>query len=132
VFAIHDLIISESDTAIKSLFLSDFQNHVLERSQLTVCVSGGGAEGGLAAETEKTQSQEKLKKRGAYPPSAAPQKIASRWIELVEIDHFIREKQGRDGESILRTGKQASRTKQWRRAQKAQSRAAPWFPVKLI
>jgi len=67
VFAIHDLIISESDTAIKSLFLSDFQNHVLERSQLTVCVSGGGAEGGLAVETGKTQSHEKAPKTRGPP-----------------------------------------------------------------
>src|SRR3972149_6239012 len=33
-------------------------------------------------------------------------------------DHFIREQQGRNSESILRTGKHTSRTKQWRRAQR--------------
>ena len=39
--------------------------------QLAVCVSCGGWEGELAAETDKTQSQENAKKRGAYPKSAA-------------------------------------------------------------
>jgi hypothetical protein len=37
----------------------------------TACVSCGGWEGRLALETKKTPSQEKLEKRGAYPPSAA-------------------------------------------------------------
>jgi hypothetical protein len=37
----------------------------------TARVSRLGWEGGLAVETEKTQSHENAKKRGAYPKSAA-------------------------------------------------------------
>lgn len=38
---------------------------------LTVCVSCGGWEGGVAIETEKLKAAKKPKKRAAYPPSAA-------------------------------------------------------------
>jgi hypothetical protein len=40
-------------------------------SRPTVCVSCGGWEGGFAVETEETKARQMLKKRGAYPPSAA-------------------------------------------------------------
>lgn len=43
----------------------------LRRNYSTGCVSCGGWERGRALETEKAQSQENAKKRGAYPPSAA-------------------------------------------------------------
>jgi hypothetical protein len=71
VFAIHDLIISESDTAIKSLFLSDFQNHVLERSQLTVGVTGAGAGVDSAWEQKKLEARKMLAEGAAESPASS-------------------------------------------------------------
>jgi hypothetical protein len=45
----------------------------------TVCVSCGGWEGGLTVETEKLKATQKLKKRAAYPPSAA-RCVGWRWL----------------------------------------------------
>jgi len=94
-------------------------------SRPTVCVTGAGAGVDSAWEQRKLEARKMLENAAESRTSGAPMKMAS--------DHFIREKQGCDCNSILRSGKRASRTKQWRVARtRANSRGAPWFPVKLI
>ena len=39
MFAVHDVIISENDTAIKGFLIFAFMTLILEGSQLTVCVT---------------------------------------------------------------------------------------------
>ena len=51
--------------------LSPSVNTLLYSVRPTARVTRLGWEGGFAAETEKTQSHEMLKKRGAYPKSGA-------------------------------------------------------------
>jgi hypothetical protein len=78
-----------------------------------------------AGEQEKLEARKLPEMAAESPASSAPKKMAGH--------HFIREKREPNGASILRSGKHASRTKQWRVARtRANSRSAPWFPDKLI
>jgi len=67
---------------------------------------GAGAGVDSVWEQEKPEAREMLENAAESHLSGAPKKIAG--------DHFIREKQECNGKSILRSGRQSSRTKQWR------------------
>jgi hypothetical protein len=72
--------------------------------------------------------QEKPEARKILEKPQNPQRPVH--LRKIESHHVSPKKQGRNG-SILQIGRRISRTKQWRRAQ-AQSRGAPWFPIKMM
>jgi hypothetical protein len=79
---------------------------------------------------EKLQARKMLENRAESHKSTAPQKIAR--------DHFIREKRGIVSGIGSTTKRKYNPKRQARKPDKAMasiiydSRAAPWFPVKLI
>jgi hypothetical protein len=88
------------------------------------------------AGVDSAEEQKKIEARKMLENAAESQRQVHprRWRAIILGERNRRAEPGEEydlDKSILRIGKHASRTKQWRRAW-SQSRGAPWFPVKLI